>query len=128
VTDSISAHYSDMRDGGDGRATSSRIRGAEPKRVSAMPSWGESHRFDPTHVRDRGVISSRVAIARIAQGELDGAAQIAGEALLLTTAQLHSKRALDELADVDQALTTADSSAPAVRDFHDHFTAMCAQE
>ncbi|HVQ91908.1 MAG TPA: helix-turn-helix transcriptional regulator [Mycobacteriales bacterium] len=84
--------------------------------------------IDPTHVRDRGVIFSRVAIARIAQGELDGAALVAGEALLLTTAQLHSKRALDELVDVDQALTTADSSAPAVRDFHDHFTAMCAQE
>ena len=84
--------------------------------------------IDPTHVRDRGVILSRVAISRVSEGELDGAAQIAGEALLLTTAQLHSKRALDELADVDQALTTADPSAPAVRDFHDHFTAMCAQE
>lgn len=73
--------------------------------------------IDPTHVRARGVILSRVAVARIARGELDGAAQMAGDALPLATAQLHSKRALDELADVDQALTAADPSTPAVRDF-----------
>lgn len=84
--------------------------------------------IDPTHVRDRGVILCSVAIARIGQGELDGATQIASEALLLAAAQLHSKRALDELTDVDHTLTTADAFAPAVRDFHDQFTAMCAQE
>ncbi len=47
---------------------------------------------------------------------------------MLPAAQQHSKRALDELADVDHTLTTADPSDPAVRDFHDQFTAMCAQE
>ena len=99
----------------------------EPERAENAFLSALQH-IDPTHVRDRAVIFSRVAIARIARGELDGAAQIASDALLLATAQLHSKRALDELADVDRALSAADPSAPAVRDFHDQFTAMCAQE
>ncbi|MDQ1289840.1 MAG: hypothetical protein QG622_3406 [Actinomycetota bacterium] len=84
--------------------------------------------IDPTHVRDRGVILSRIALTRVAQGEIEGAALAAQDALLLCSAQLHSLRAVDELTDVDHALSTYFDQVPAARDFHDHYDTLVSTE
>jgi hypothetical protein len=84
--------------------------------------------MDPGHVRDRGVILARVALTRIAQGEIEGAAQVATEALMLTASQLHSMRVADELADVAQALAAYRSTVSTVSDFHNHYASLVAAE